>query len=342
MLAAYGRRGPPSPARLDTAGGGGVTCRHARGPAAPGRRPIVPFLRLPGGRRGAVPGRASAARVRRDVPGAPHRVQQVRRPRPVRRGPAVAARDALGLLDRAPVVSRRAGAVRRRRRRPARGRLGALQPDRRRPDARGDPLRHAGGDDDRREPAGQAGQRRRRVLLPPRAGRLPEEESPWPQRSSSPASGMLKFGRYPDKDVPELGGEAALPRARRRRARHPRRRVHGRGLPLPGERDGRPAHPAGDRTDGHPGDERRQRLRHRLVGVPRGVAVTWRRASATSRSRSASSRWARWGCSAAAAARASAPRASSAAGSCPRSSARPAWSTCGSTAPRRRSSPRSR
>ena len=32
--------------------------------------------------------------------------------------------------------------------------------------------------------------------------------------------GMLKFGRYKDKDVPELGGEAALLGARRRRARH--------------------------------------------------------------------------------------------------------------------------
>ena len=105
---------------------------------------------------------------------------------------------------------------------------------------------------------------------------------------------------------------------------------------------GRPAHPPGDRTDRHPGDERRQRLRHRVVGVPRGLACTWRRASATSRSRSASSRWARWDCSAVAAARASAPKASSAAASCPPSSARPAWSTCGSTARRRRSSPRSR
>ena len=121
--------------------------------------------------------------------------------------------------------------------------------------------------------------------------------------------GMLKFGRYPDKDVPELGGEAALLALDDAGLGIRDVRDAGRRLPLPGERHGRPAHPAGDRPDGHPGDERRQRVRHRVDGVPRGVAAASRRASATSRSPSASSRWARWGCSAAAAAPASAPRA---------------------------------
>src|SRR5205814_4832543 len=68
------------------------------------------------------------------------------------------------------------------------------------------PLRHGARDDDRREPAGPRGQRRDRVLLPPRT-RLGGST----MRDVFVAGvGMIRFGRYPDRDVPDLGGEAAL------------------------------------------------------------------------------------------------------------------------------------
>ena len=67
------------------------------------------------GRRGAAPRGTALSGVRRHVSRAPDRVQQVRRSRAVRGGAALAARHALGLLDRAPVVSGRAGPVRGRR-----------------------------------------------------------------------------------------------------------------------------------------------------------------------------------------------------------------------------------
>ena len=104
---------------------------------------------------------------------------------------------------------------------------------------------------------------------------------------------MIKFGRYPEKNVRQLGAEAALLALARRGALDPR---HGGPLlrqPDAGGRDGRPANPPGDRPDGDPRDELRQRLRDRRDGVPRRAGPRSRPASTTSCSWSARSSWAR-------------------------------------------------
>src|SRR5438046_8408762 len=233
----------------------------------------------PSARRGrALPGRPALPAVRGGLPGRAARVLPVYRRGAVRGDPAVAQGDALGLVDRAPVHARGPGAVRGRRRRPARGRVGALEPDRRRARSRAAPLRHAGRDDNRRLPAGPGRQRRGRLLLPPRSGlggcrgnhggcgersggarrqprcqmaarssllRRPPPGARPARRTSSvvaaPAAlaprlvrlahhdypdrllgasamrdvyvagvAMIRFGRYPERDVPDLGAEAGL------------------------------------------------------------------------------------------------------------------------------------
>src|SRR5256884_2033685 len=161
----------------------------------------------PSARRGrALPGWPALQAVRGGLPGRAARVLPVYRRGAVRGDPAVAQGDALGLVDRAPVHARGPGAVRGRRRRPARGRVGALEPDRRRARSRAAPLRHAGRDDDRRLPAGPGRQRRGRLLLPPRSGLGASA-----MRDVYVAGvAMIRFGRYPERDVPDLGAEAVL------------------------------------------------------------------------------------------------------------------------------------
>jgi hypothetical protein len=73
---------------------------------------------------------------------------------------------------------------------------------------------------------------------------------------------MIKFGRYPDKTVPELGAEAALEALKD--AGVTIKDVEMFGQPVPVQRDGRAAHPATDRPDRDAGDQRRQCLRDRL------------------------------------------------------------------------------
>ena len=80
---------------------------------------------------------------------------------------------------------------------------------------------------------------------------------------------MIKFGRFPDRTVPNLGAEAAL------------MALDDAGLTIQdmqalycgnlGEAGGhgRPAGAARDRPDRHPGGQRRQRLRHRRDRLPR-------------------------------------------------------------------------
>src|SRR2546425_928825 len=158
-------------------------------------------------RRGrALPGEPALQAVRGSLPGGAARLLPVHRRRAVRGDPAVTQGDGLGMVDRAPVHARGPGAVRGRRRRPARGRVGALQPDRRRARSRAAPLRHAGRDDDRRLPAGPGRQRRSRLLLPPRSGLGASA-----MRDVYVAGvAMIRFGRYPERDVPDLGAEAVL------------------------------------------------------------------------------------------------------------------------------------
>src|SRR5438046_5053909 len=161
----------------------------------------------PSARRGrALPGWPALQAVRGGLPGRAARVLPVYRRGAVRGDPAVTRGDALGLVDRAPVHARGPGAVRGRRRRPAPVRVGALDPDRRRARARAAPLRHAGRDDDRRLPAGPGRQRRGRLLLPPRSGLGASA-----MRDVYVAGvAMIRFGRYPERDVPDLGAEAVL------------------------------------------------------------------------------------------------------------------------------------
>ena len=130
------RHNPALDSVVDTAGAA-VLPREtmAEAPAAPGP-PSHRAVPAAAGDGRAVSRRASAAGVRRGLPGAPDRVRKCLGRGPFAEIPLSQTRRALGLVDRAPVVSRRAGAVRRRRRRPAGGRVGALQPDRRRARAR--------------------------------------------------------------------------------------------------------------------------------------------------------------------------------------------------------------
>ena len=154
--------------------------------------------------------------------------------------------------------------------------------------------------------------------------------------------GMLKFGRYPDKDVPELGGEAALLalddaglgirdvemlaagclfQANAMVGQRILQEIGQTGIPVVNVANACATGSTAFREAAAVG----------RVGRVRGRAGGRRRADGEDGAARRRRRLGR-----------SAPRASSAAGSCRRCSGRPAWSTCGSTAPRRRSSRRSR
>ncbi len=110
---------------------------------------------------------------------------------------------------------------------------------------------------------------------------------------------MTKFGRYPDKDLIDLGARGGARRARRRRRHDPRHGRHGRRQPharppaasasASRSRSARPASP----STTSPTRARPAR--------PRCAACTWRSSPARPRwaSPSASRRWARPACSAA-------------------------------------------
>ena len=82
---------------------------------------------------------------------------------------------------------------------------------------------------------------------------------------------MIKFGRFPEKSVPQIGAEAAL------------MALDDCGLTIQdmqalfcgnlgqGERDGRPTHPAADWPDRDTGRQLRERVRHGRDGVPRSL-----------------------------------------------------------------------
>ncbi len=108
---------------------------------------------------------------------------------------------------------------------------------------------------------------------------------------------MTRFMRYKDKDLIDLGSEAALAALTDAGltifdARHP-----GRGLPVRHRRGG-PADPEADRPDRHPGLQRGQRLRHRRHRVPGRPRWPSRPARPTSAWPWAWSRWASRACSA--------------------------------------------
>ena len=85
---------------------------------------------------------------------------------------------------------------------------------------------------------------------------------------------MIKFGRFPEQTVPQIGARGGAAGARRRRPQDP---GHGGALlrqPLPGERDGRAAHPAADRPDRHSG--RRTSRTPAPPAPPRSAKPGWR------------------------------------------------------------------
>ena len=120
-------------------------------------------------------------------------------------------------------------------------------------------------------------------------------------------TGMIKFGRYPDQDGARARRRGRAAGAQGRRRHDQGRRVVRLRQPVPGQRDGRPAHPAADRPDRHPG--RSTSPTPAPPARPRFARPTWRspRGCTTSRWRSASSRWASRDCSAVAAAAATRP-----------------------------------
>jgi len=78
---------------------------------------------------------------------------------------------------------------------------------------------------------------------------------------------------YPDKTVPELGGQAAIlalktPESQSRTSRFRLRKS------LPVQCDGRAANPPANRPDRNPRNQRRQRMRHRLDRFSRGLHVS--------------------------------------------------------------------
>ena len=86
-------------------------------------------------------------------------------------------------------------------------------------------------------------------------------------------TGMIKFGRYPDKTVPQLGGQAAILALKDAGIGIKDVEMFACGNLYAVQRDGRTENPAADWPDRNPGNQRRQRMRHRLDGVSRGVHV---------------------------------------------------------------------
>ena len=115
-------------------------------------------------------------------------------------------------------------------------------------------------------------------------------------------TGMIKFGRYPEKTVPELGGEAALLALKDAGIANQGRRDVRLRQPLPVQRDGRAS--ASCSRSARPAFPSSTSPTPARPARPRFARPTWRspRGCTTSRWRSASSRWASRDCSAVAAA----------------------------------------
>src|SRR5690348_4014324 len=162
-----------------------------------------------GERRGrALSCRLEVRQVRRSRRRHARRLRQVRQPHVARAHQACDHRQALQLHRRAPELSRRARAVHLGDRRSRWRRHVEGQSARGRAGSRQDQIRHAGeGRVPRRRPQGQGRQFLSCVLLRTREQSLRRHAM---TDVYVVGTDMIKFGRFPERSVPELGAQAAL------------------------------------------------------------------------------------------------------------------------------------